>query len=134
VSERGTAALVVIGLLLAASLPAVAQGQRQPQNVIDRRIAGEANQNPYFTPNEQPFQGSFSRRWQQQLEQMYGGVEAGRGVPPPDNRRIILPPRDLIFYHSPYRVRCDRLGCYRIWQWQRGYRGDSWYNWYGPIR
>lgn len=135
--DRVILTLMLIGALL-PTLPALAQDQQRPgPTIIDRQLAGQGNQNPYFTPTPQPFQGSFARRWQEKLEQMYGGVEAGRGVPPPDNSPVFLPqPYDLIFVHPKYRDRCGRLGRYRIWQWQRNCPGASWYDWYRrpPLR
>lgn len=138
---RGTLMLAVIGALLVAAWPTMAEDQLAQTSTYrlgdrdrdrDRDRDGSwGYDRPYFTPTPMPFQGSESRRWQRKLEEIWGGLPAGRGV-----RH-----RGPIFYqpypgpgytYPPYGTNCDRLGCHRSWQWERGYRGErNWYDWYG---
>lgn len=43
---------------------------------------------PYFQPSDRPFQGSASRRWQQRLNEIYGGIPADRNIPPAARRAV----------------------------------------------
>ena len=127
---RGTLTLAMIGLMLAATLSALAQ--QQPADIVGRRIQGQtANQNPYFQPNPQPYQGSYARRMQQQMQELWGSTTAGRGVPQQQWAPIYLPPpQELIFVHPPERrVRCaGSRGCARFYD--RGYPGGwGWGRW-----
>jgi hypothetical protein len=72
---------------------------------------------PYFQPSPDPFQGSFSRRWQNRLNEMYRGIPADRGVPEVDRRfGFPAPQRDVIFVH-PRRwptIECFGTRCQRV--------------------
>lgn len=71
---------------------------------------------PYFQPTPQPFQGSEARRWQQKLNEVWGGIPADRGVPQID-RRFGFPrtPRERIFIGPrPYPIiECFETRCTR---------------------
>lgn len=142
-SVRGTLMLAVIGALLLAAWPVAAQDQlaqtstyRVGDHERDRdrdrdRDWGGSYDRPYFTPTPMPFQGSETRRWQRKLEEIWGSVPAGRGV---RHRGPVFyhPYPGPVYTYPPYGINCDRLGCYRRWQWERGYRGEyNWYDWYG---
>ena len=128
-SARDTRTLVVIGLVLVAALPAAAQ--QQPADIVGRTIQGRTgNQSPYFQPTPQPYQSSYARRMQRQMQELWGSNTAGRGVAQQQWAPVYLPPpRDLIFVHPPERqVRCTgSRGCYRFygraypggWGWRR---------------
>jgi hypothetical protein len=144
---RGTLLLAMIGALLVATWPAVAQdqwaqrstyrlgvGDRDHDRDRDRdqdRGRDHRYERPYFTPTPMPFQGSEARRWQRKLDEVWGGLPAGRG----------LYYRGPVFYDrysgpaytcpSP-GARGSDLGRYRYRQGERGYRGGyNWYDWYG---
>lgn len=148
---RGTLMLAVIGALLVGAWPTMAEDQwaqtstyrlgggdrdrdrdRDRDYERDRDHEGAwGSDRPYFTPTPMPFQGSETRRWQRKLEEIWGGVPAGRGV---RHRGPVFyrPYPGPVYGYPPYEIKCDRLGCHRSWQWERGYRGEhNWYDWYG---
>ena len=126
-------------LVAGTSLEAAAQ-QQQPQDIVGRRIQGDrGSTRPYFQPHDAPYQGSFSRRWRQQLEESWGGIPANRGVPRHDYRfGLPRPGPDLIFVHPPGRYYYDCRGpaCHRVWHrdGQRWGAGWGWHGWQPPTR
>lgn len=72
---------------------------------------------PYFQPSPQPFQGSFSRRWQNRLNEVWGGIPADRGVPQ-RSRRFGFPraPGQQVFVHpQPFPIiECFGTRCQRV--------------------
>ncbi|MEA3402075.1 MAG: hypothetical protein U9R79_12635 [Armatimonadota bacterium] len=129
---------VACTLMAGTALQAAAQ-QDQPTDIVGRRIQGQIGASgPYFQPTERPFQGSFSRRWQDRLGEVWGDVPAGRGVPPPSEGPVFLPqPRDLIFVHPPRCVpdrRYDsRASSHGLWRRQQRHWGHGW-GWSGWCR
>ena len=125
----GTLALVVIGLVVAAALQAAAQ--QQPTDIVGRRMQGQTdNQNPYFRATPQPYQSSYARRMQRQMQELWGNTTAGRGVPAQQWGPIYLPPaHGLISVHAPERQLrwAGSRGCRRFhrrghpdgWGWRR---------------
>ncbi len=125
VRAAGTLTLVVTGLVLVAVLQAAAQ--QQPADIVGRRIEGQTgNPNPYFQATPQPYQSSYARRMQRQMQELWGNTTAGRGVPSQQWAPIYLPPpRDLIFVHPPQRPPLcpGSRGCYRFYRRGWGWRG-----------
>jgi len=93
-------------------------GQNVPWSGPPRANLGQPRSGvgPYFQPTPGPYQGSYSRRWQQQLNEQWGGIPSDRGVPRIDRRYGFPPPQgDLIFVH-PYRwprIECFGTRCRR---------------------
>lgn len=43
---------------------------------------------PYFQPSDRPFQGMEARRWQQRLNEQWGGIPSDRNIPPAAQRAV----------------------------------------------
>lgn len=71
----------------------------------------------YFQPTPMPYQGSYARRWRNQLEQYWGGVPYNRGVPRAERRYGFPPPQGDVIYVHPYRwptIECFGTRCQRV--------------------
>lgn len=133
----GLAAIVAV--LLAVTVVEAAAQQRPPQDVVGRRMQGRwPSSQQYYRSTRRPYQGSFTRRWQDKLERQYGGMDAGRGVPRDQWAPIFVPPpRERVFVHPPDRDdRCGPISCHRRWQREQRQWGHGWgwHGWNGPLR
>lgn len=139
---RTYATLMVVALVAAVVLVGTTEAtaqQTQSETIIDRQFRGEVGaKGPYFRPTDRPYQSSFTRRWQEKLNEVWGHVPAGRNVPRPQDPRFWLPPpRDTIFVHPPGygpRPDCDSpASCHRLWRRQQRKWGVGW-GWRGWYR
>jgi hypothetical protein len=94
-------------------------GQSVPWSGPPRVNLGQPRQGvgAYFQPTDRPFQGTASRRWQQRLNEIYGGIPADRNVPPPSQRAV--PPfnsRSRVFVgpQSFPIIECFGTRCQRV--------------------
>jgi hypothetical protein len=136
---RGIVVVVVTALLIAGAV-LQAEAQRQPSAApqVDLGQPGQSAgnvQNPYFRPTERPFQGSFSRRWQRELQETWGRTPARRGVPPGAGGPGFAPPAEgPIFVYPPSH--CYGRTCHRRFHRQppRWGFGWGWNGWQTQVR
>ncbi|MBD3291812.1 MAG: hypothetical protein GF393_02745 [Armatimonadia bacterium] len=71
---------------------------------------------PYFQPSPDPFQSSYSRRWQNRLNEIYGGIPADRNIAPPSQRGGTFgTPSPIFVQPQPFPIiECFGTRCQRV--------------------